>query len=119
MWHLTVEGMCTWLIVGSRNHCIQVFTEQGHFQRKFGKRGRGDGELDYTVSVAIDSDDVVYVVEAGNHRISLFTSEGHFLRSFGTLGEGPGQFNSPYGIAVDKDGLMHVCDYNNERLQIL
>ena len=75
MWHLTVEGTCTWLIVGT----TAFRSLQKSFLRKFGKRGRGDGELDYTVSVAIDSDDVVYVVEAGNHHISLFTSEGHFI----------------------------------------
>ena len=72
------------------------------------------------MGVAIDSDDVVYVVEKDNHRISLFTSEGHFLRSFGTRGKGPGQFNSPVGIAVDKDGLVYVCELAiNGRLQIL
>ena len=94
---MTVEGTCTY-VADSENHCIQVFTEDGRFLRKFGRRGGRDGELNWPASVAIDSDDVVYVVEKDNHRISLFSSEGHFLRSFGTQGAGPGQFNRPCGI---------------------
>ena len=100
----------------SLNHCIQVFTEEGHFLREFGRRGR---ELSWPAGIAINSDDVVYVADKDNHCISFFTSEGHFLRSFGTWGKEPGQFYSPCGIAVDKDGLMYVSDFNNGRLQIL
>ena len=62
------------------------------------------------MDVAIDFDDVVYVLtERDNHHISLFMSEGHFLRSFGTQGEGLGQFNSPYGITTKMDLYNNVC----------
>ena len=82
-----------------------MFTAEGKFLRKFGKKGSGDGELNFPSSVSIDCDDIVYVTEFSNHHVSMFTSEGQFLRSFGTKGEGPGQFNKPCGIAVDRDGL--------------
>ena len=98
-------------------HRIQVFTAEGKFLRNFGKKGSGDGELNFPSSVSIDSDDIVYVTDS-NHRVSMFTSEGQFLRSFGTYGKGPGQFNYPRGIAVDRDGLVYVSDYNNNRMQI-
>ena len=98
---------------------MQVFTAEGKFLRKFGKKGSSDGELDFPSSVSIDSDDIVYVSESSNHRVSMFTSEGQFLRSFGTKGGGPGQFIIPHGIAVDKDGLVYVSDYNNNRIQII
>ena len=32
-------------IVDSSNHCIQVFTAEGRFVRKFGKEGSSEGEL--------------------------------------------------------------------------
>ena len=84
----------------------------------FGKKGSGDGELNFPTSVTIDSDDTVYVTECNNRRVSMFTSEGQFLRSFGTYGEGPGQFYNPRGIAVDRDGLVYVSDTGNDRIQI-
>ena len=84
----------------------------------FGKKGSGDGELNWPSSVSIDSDDVVYVTERDNHRVSMFTCKGQFLRSFGTKGEGRGQFNKPRGIAVDRDRLVYVSDTDNNRIQI-
>ena len=106
--YLTDSGGC----------CIQVFTAEGKFLRKFGKKGSDDGELNFPSSISIDSDNIVYVTEYYNHRVSMFTSEGQFLRSFGTKGEGPGQFIVPCGIAVDRNGLVHVSDRDNSRIQI-
>ena len=60
----------------SGGYCIQVFTSEGKFLRKFEKKGRGDGELNYPSSVSIDSDDIVYVTEYDSHGVSMFTSEG-------------------------------------------
>ncbi len=99
-------------------HCIQVFTGDGQFLRKFGKEGSGDGELSYPVSVTIDSDDMVFVTECGNHRVSVFTSRGQFVRTFGAEGTEPGQFKYPHGITVDRHGLLYVIDRDNSRLQI-
>ena len=97
---------------------IQVFTAKGKYLRKFGSQGSGQGQLNYPIGIAIDSDDVVYVAECTNKRVSIFKSNGTFLTSFGTPGKEPGQFSSPYGIAVDKDGFIYVSDYNNGRIQI-
>ena len=105
-------------IVSDSYNCIEVFTEDGQFLKKFGKEGKGDGELRSPNAIAIDSDDIVYVTEWENNRISVFTCQGQFLRSFGTRGIAPGQFNKPIAIAVDKDGLLYVCDYCNDRIQI-
>ena len=86
--------------------------------RKFGKNGSGNGELNTPTSIGIDSDNVVYVTEAGNNRVSVFTCEGKFLTSFGSYGSGPGQFSGPRGIALDKNGVVYVSDINNNRLQL-
>ena len=54
------------------------------------------------MSISIDSDNTVYVIEGGNHRVSVFTCEGEFLKSFGSRGDGPGQFTNPFRITLDK-----------------
>ena len=81
-----------------------MFTAEGKFLRKFGKKGSGDGELNSPAGVTIDSDDIVYVTDHNNNRVSMFTSEGQFLRSFGA--KGTGQFNGPFRIAVDREDLF-------------
>ena len=104
-------------VADSGNHRIQVFTEEGKFLRKFGRKGSGGGGGDF-YGICIDSKDVVYVTENGNDRISVFTCEGKFRTSFGSWGRRLGKFNSPCGIALDKDDNLHVSDTYNDRLQI-
>ena len=43
------------------NHCIQVFTASGKFLRKFGRQGKGEGELNWPIGVAIDSKGIVKI----------------------------------------------------------
>ena len=109
-------------VADSGNHRIQVFTAEGKFLgkflRKFGRHGRGRGELDRPVGVAIDASNMVYVSDFGNDRITLFTSEGRFVASFGKKGAGKGELNFPCGLAVDDSGVMYVCDDKNNRVQV-
>ena len=44
-WDVAFDSAGSLYIVDSSNHCIQVFTPEGRFVRKFGKEGSGEGEL--------------------------------------------------------------------------
>ena len=55
--------------------CIEVFTAEGQFLRKFGNAGSGKGELNFPSSISIDRDKVVYVTDYCNHCVSMFTTE--------------------------------------------
>ena len=76
---LTVLAM---YIVEYYNHRIQVFSSDGQYLRQFGRKGKGERELDRPTSIAIDSHNVVYVTEWRNNRISIFTSDGEFIKAF-------------------------------------
>ena len=117
-WDVAFDGVGNLYVADGSSDRIQVFTAEGKFLRKFGKKGSGDGELNSPASVSIDSDGIVYVTEFYRSSVSMFTSEGQFLRSFGTNGKRPGRFYNPCGIAVDRDGLVYVSDTNNHRIQI-
>ena len=106
-----------WLTLGTIES-KSLRTSKGKFLRMFGSRGKGDGELNYPIAIALDVQDKVYVSEKNNHRISVFTSEGQFVTSFGSKGERPGEFQSPQGLAVDSNGVVYVCDLTNCRLQL-
>ncbi len=104
-------------VADSDNHRIQVFTAEEKFLRMFGRHGQGRGELNCPISIAIDTNDRVYVGDL-NHLVSVFTSDGQFITSFGGLGNGPGEFNYPCGLAVNASGVVYVCDYDNDRIQL-
>ena len=50
-WDVAFDCTGNVYVADSESHHIQVFTEEGTFLRKFGKKGNGDGELDYTPPV--------------------------------------------------------------------
>ena len=100
--------------IADRENCrIQVFTAEGKFLRIFGE---GSAELKGPTDIAIDSNDMVYVVD-DSHRVYVFTPGGQLVSSFGRQGSGKGEFNLPLGIAVDSSGVVYVCDCLNNRVQ--
>ena len=98
------------------DHRIHIFTAEGKFLMRFGKRR---GELNIPVGIAVDASGTMYVSE--NHRISVFTSSGHCVTSFGRKGKGkgPGQFENPAYLAIDNGGVVYVCDYYNNCVVVL
>ncbi len=82
-----------------------------------GSMGSGDGELNYTNGVAVDSAGNVYVVAPESDRIQKFDSDGTFLTNWGSEGSGDGQLNYPKGVAVDSSGNVYVADANNNRIE--
>jgi len=64
------------------NVCFYVFSYDGTFVRKIGRRGQGPGELLNPLYFDLDSDGNLYVYEMGNSRISIFSKEGKFISSF-------------------------------------
>jgi DNA-binding beta-propeller fold protein YncE len=89
--------------------------------------------LSQPVAVALDSQDNLYVLEAGSGRVQVFDPNGQFLRTWGSPGNGDGQFNlrhpnppslegyegiDAYGdITVDAAGDVYVLDSFNRRVQ--
>src|SRR5437867_2497324 len=79
--------------------------------------GSGDGEFDGPSGIAIDQQDMLYIVDSRNHRVQKFTKDGEFLSQWGSLGSAEGQFNSPWGLTVDQEGDVYVADHKNHRVQ--
>ena len=56
-------------------------------------------------SVAVDSQDRVFVFNRGEHPVIAFDSSGKFLNAWGE-----GQFTRPHGITIDRDDNLWLAD---------
>ena len=103
-------------VADSDNNCLQIFTAEG----KLDGRGEVREELVEPVGVAIDTKNMVYVVEYGNHQISLLAASGEHVTSFGRNGgrDPEEKLDYPWGVAVDRNGVVYVCDSENNRVML-
>lgn len=82
----------------------------------FGERGHGAGQFHYPTGVAVDSQSVLFVVDADHHRLQRITPSGG-VAVIGGRGSGRGQFLSPSGVAVDDEDAFYVVEQRGGRVQ--
>jgi DNA-binding beta-propeller fold protein YncE len=108
-------------VADTDNHRIQYFLETGSigsFVGKWGSQGRGDGQFNYPVGVAVGrSTEYVYVADRSNHRIQYFTEAGQFLGKWGKWGDLNREFKNPWDVDVAPNGNVYVADATNNRIQ--
>ena len=70
------------LLVGDRGeHALLVFDEKGALVRKFGRKGKGPGEVTF-MSALLRCGDTIVTTDIVGSRVSQFSLDGTFLRSF-------------------------------------
>lgn len=106
-------------VVDTHLNNVSVFeTGTGKHLFSFGKRGTGDGELNFPTDAAVDSKGNIYVTDTMNARVHVFDQEGKFIRKFGHRGDGPTDFKLIKGIAISRDDYVILSDPMGSRLQI-
>ncbi|XP_063698687.1 RING finger protein nhl-1 isoform X2 [Culicoides brevitarsis] len=106
------------VVADSSNHRVQVFDENGIFQKEFGQYGNSDGEFDCLAGIAVNRIGQFIIADRYNHRIQVLDPSGRFVRAFGSQGTSDGKFNYPWGISTDQLGFIYVCDKENHRIQV-
>jgi DNA-binding beta-propeller fold protein YncE len=76
-----------------------------------------DGFID-PYGIAVGSDGLIYVTDAGGYCVKVFDENGNLVRTIGSAGSDGARFNYPQGIDVDEDGNIYVVDSNNGRVAI-
>ena len=56
-------------------------------------------------SVAVDSEDRVYIFNRGNWPLMIFDADGNFLETWGE-----GEFDRPHGIFIDAEDNLFMAD---------
>jgi len=106
-------------VADSKAHKIKVFdTEHASLLTSFGRRGEGEGELNFPTSLVFGPDGNLFVVDQLNARVQIFTPDGGYVDQLGALGVAFGNFVRPKDLAVDEMGLLYVTDNAFNNLQI-
>ncbi len=91
-------------------HQVKVLDNNGNIKRVIGKRGNKKEEFNFPTYLWIDSNGLVYIVDALNFRIQIYNSSSQFVNMFGETGDSPGYFSSIKGIATDSFGHIYIVD---------
>lgn len=105
-------------VADAQQHNIAVLDLTGKPLAVFGKRGRGDGELNFPCDVALDQEGNLFVVDVMNARIMVFSPDGGFVRSFGERGTAAGAFSIPKFIAISPAGHVYVTDTAQHKIVV-
>ena len=62
------------------------------------------------LSLDVDQDGNIYVMDRGSFRIQKFDKEGRYMKTMGREGQGPGEFSQPNYITLDEGGNIYVKD---------
>jgi DNA-binding beta-propeller fold protein YncE len=97
------------------------------FSFAFGSKGKGNGQFDTPMAVAIAPSGNIIVADTGNDRVQVFDRAGKFLSTFGSSfailvaaqqDSGKGKFWFPRGVAVSSSGDIVVAESLNSRVQV-
>jgi DNA-binding beta-propeller fold protein YncE len=80
--------------------------------------GFAGGDSPWPASVALDSEEKVYVSDDHTCRITVYDKDGNRLGAWGTKGSGPGQLNGPSGLGFDNEDNLYIVDALNSRVQV-
>jgi sugar lactone lactonase YvrE len=79
----------------------------------WGRTGKGEGELDSPIAIAVDRQDRLYVTDFKNLRVQRFSPDGAFLGAI------PVPYAQPGGIAVNRDGTrIYVAHWNQNKVAV-
>jgi len=105
-------------VVDSQQHKVVAFGLKGGRIAEFGKRGNGEGDLNFPTHIAVDEQGRLYVTDSMNSRVQVHDANGSFVRQIGSIGDSPGHFSRPKGVAVDRFGHVFIVDAMFDCLQI-
>ena len=88
---------------GGGGNRVSKYSSDGRFIMSWGSTGSGVGEFIVPHTIALDSQDRVFVGDRMNNRIQIFDQQGNFLDVWY-------QFSRPSGIAISADDMIYVAD---------
>ncbi len=97
------------------NNRIQVFSDDGEFQRVLGSAEHAL-LLHYPYDMVKDAHGDLYVAEYGAGRVTRLDRSGNILGRWGSTGSDKGRLATPWGLAIGGNNRILVADTGNRRL---
>ncbi len=98
-------------------HAVHIFD---FVHSKYDRLDRRGDRLHVPVSLAVDGQDNLYVVDQASRTVLVYDSAGKFRRYLGKLRGGESYFDNPAGIAIDKAGRrIYVCDRQGHMIFVM
>lgn len=72
IWSLTVSADGSIIVADYANHEVKVYSGDGKLKFSFGENGKGDGQFDHPINVAIDQEGNIIVVDNLNARVHVW-----------------------------------------------
>ena len=105
-------GVCT-----TDEEYISVFARGIDYQGPH-EHNMDDGALVWPTSIALDSQENLFISDEWLNRISMFSKDGDFLGKWEErTGSGDGELDRPSGMAFDADDNLYIVDSGNHRVQ--
>lgn len=117
-WGITVDINGNVYVSHTDQGCIEKFTSDGKYIRKWGSTGSCFGEFASPKGVAVDYSGAVFIADSGNHRIQKFDVIGAVDKEWDRIkGKEDGELLYPCGVAIDEPGNVYIADTGNDRIQ--
>ena len=79
---IAVDKQGNLFILDSQENCVKKFDKNGKFVLKFGREGKGPGELINCYNMAVDPQGNIITNDLGNRRFTIFSNEGKYIKSY-------------------------------------
>ena len=84
----------------------------------FGSPGDRPGTFSRPKGIAVSSDSMIFVADAGFDNFQIFDEKGQVYLYVGAAGTGAGQFTLPAAMFIDQKNMIYVVDQLNSRVQV-
>ncbi|MCA9342384.1 6-bladed beta-propeller, partial [Candidatus Saccharibacteria bacterium] len=116
---IVIDSQNNIYVTDSYNSRIQKFNSNGEFLLKIGGdgpgisalNGSGDGNSQfnsYSLRIALDSSNNLYVLDGGNNRVQKFGSSGNYITQWGAEGYEDNQLSGAEDIYIDNSNSVYV-----------
>ncbi len=109
------KGGALWVLDKKKPQFIKL-DDAGNPVAAVGTSGSQNGQFDDPADIAISSNGIVFIADAGNHRVQAFSDDGVFLSAVSKGASG--KLKNPGAIALDRQDNLYILDLDRATVTV-